>query len=47
MEPWYLARQLENFAAGVRGVPAEDASGHEMRPGGLAREDTKARSTPR
>jgi hypothetical protein len=23
MEPWYLARQLENFAAGVRGVPAE------------------------
>ena len=27
MEPWYLARQLENFAAGVRGVPAEDAPG--------------------
>ena len=22
MEPWYLARQLENFAAGVRGAPA-------------------------
>jgi len=22
MEPWYLARQLENFAAGTRGVPA-------------------------
>ena len=31
MEPWYLARQLENFAAGVRGVPPEDAAGHEMR----------------
>ena len=35
MEPWYLARQLENFAAGVRGTPAEDASGHEMMPVGL------------
>jgi len=32
MEPWYLARQLENFAAGVRGLPAEDAAGHEMAP---------------
>ncbi|MES1263513.1 MAG: c-type cytochrome, partial [Peristeroidobacter soli] len=35
MEPWYLARQLENFAAGIRGTPAEDASGHEMMPVGL------------
>jgi cytochrome c oxidase subunit 2 len=35
MEPWYLARQLENFAAGVRGTPADDASGHEMMPVGL------------
>jgi cytochrome c553 len=34
MEPWYLARQLENFAAGIRGVPPEDAAGHEMRPVG-------------
>jgi cytochrome c oxidase subunit 2 len=34
MEPWYLARQLENFAAGVRGVPADDAGGHEMGPVG-------------
>jgi cytochrome c553 len=34
MEPWYLARQLENFAAGVRGAPADDASGHEMGPVG-------------
>lgn len=35
MEPWYLARQLENFAAGVRGVAGEDAAGHEMGPVGL------------
>ena len=32
VEPWYLARQLENFAAGVRGTPGEDAAGHEMAP---------------
>src|SRR5687767_8131970 len=32
MEPWYLARQLENFASGARGTPAEDAPGHEMGP---------------
>jgi cytochrome c oxidase subunit 2 len=35
MESWYLVRQLENFASGVRGAPADDASGHEMRPVGL------------
>jgi len=35
MEPWYLARQLENFASGARGAPAEDAPGHEMGPVGL------------
>jgi cytochrome c oxidase subunit 2 len=42
MEPWYLSRQLENFAAGVRGVPADDAAGHEMGPVGmrLKQEDT-------
>jgi len=34
MEPWYLARQLENFASGARGVPPEDAAGHEMGPVG-------------
>lgn len=34
MEPWYLTRQLENFAAGLRGVPAADAAGHEMMPVG-------------
>jgi len=35
MEPWYLSRQLENFAAGVRGLPAEDVGGHEMGPVGM------------
>jgi cytochrome c553 len=35
VEPWYLSRQLENFAAGVRGVPADDVGGHEMGPVGL------------
>jgi cytochrome c553 len=35
MEPWYLMRQLENFASGARGTPAEDAPGHEMAPVGL------------
>jgi cytochrome c553 len=34
MESWYLARQLDNFAAGIRGTPAEDAPGHEMAPVG-------------
>jgi cytochrome c553 len=44
MEPWYLARQLENFAAGVRGAPGADAAGHEMRPVAwrLKQEDTLA-----
>jgi len=35
MEPWYLARQLENFAVGARGTPADDVSGHEMGPVGM------------
>ncbi len=35
MEPWYLTRQLENFAAGIRGTPAGDAAGHEMRTVGM------------
>jgi cytochrome c553 len=34
LEGWYLTRQLENFAAGIRGAPAEDAPGHEMMPVG-------------
>ncbi|HLA70724.1 MAG TPA: c-type cytochrome [Steroidobacteraceae bacterium] len=35
VEPWYLSRQLENFAAGIRGVPGDDAAGHEMGPVGM------------
>jgi cytochrome c553 len=35
MEPWYLTRQLDNFASGARGVPADDAAGHEMGPVGM------------
>jgi cytochrome c oxidase subunit II len=35
VEPWYLARQLENFADGLRGMPEADAPGHEMGPVGL------------
>jgi len=35
VEPWYLSRQLENFAAGVRGMPGDDAAGHEMGPVGM------------
>lgn len=35
MEPWYLTRQLENFAAGIRGANEFDAPGHEMMPVGL------------
>jgi cytochrome c553 len=35
MEPWYLTRQLENFAAGIRGTPADDYPGHEMRTVGM------------
>ena len=35
LEPWYLTRQLENFAAGIRGTSGDDASGHEMGPVGL------------
>lgn len=32
VEAWYLKRQLENFAAGIRGTPSGDAPGHEMAP---------------
>jgi cytochrome c553 len=35
MEPWYLMRQLEQFAGGNRGAAADDAAGHEMRTVGL------------
>jgi cytochrome c553 len=42
MEPWYLTRQLENFAAGIRGTQTEDASGHEMMPVGLRLKEEQA-----
>lgn len=32
MEPWYLARQLDNFASGARGKITADEPGHEMGP---------------
>lgn len=35
MEPWYVARQLEAFASGMRGAHEGDAPGQEMRPVGL------------
>jgi cytochrome c oxidase subunit 2 len=35
VEPWYLTRQLENFASGIRGMPGADDSGHEMGPVGM------------
>ena len=35
MEPWYLVRQLDNFASGARGLPPEDTGGHEMGPVGM------------
>jgi cytochrome c553 len=42
MEPWYIARQLESFANGIRGGHPEDRSGQEMQPIGvrLERENT-------
>ncbi|MFO7762579.1 MAG: c-type cytochrome [Wenzhouxiangellaceae bacterium] len=30
--PWYLVRQLENFATGVRGAHPEDTTARQMRP---------------
>ena len=35
MEPWYIARQLEAFASGLRGTNGNDAPGQEMRPIGI------------
>lgn len=35
LEPWYIARQLEAFAAGARGTIPADAPGHEMGPIGM------------
>lgn len=41
LEPWYLRRQLENFSEGVRGAPAEDFPGHEMRVVGIRLKEEK------
>lgn len=35
MEPWYIARQLDSFANGIRGGHPEDRSGQEMKPIGV------------
>lgn len=35
LEPWYIRRQLEAFAAGLRGTHRHDASGLEMAPVGV------------
>jgi cytochrome c oxidase subunit 2 len=35
LEPWYVRRQLEAFAAGIRGTHPSDASGLEMAPVGV------------
>lgn len=39
LEPWYVARQLEAFAAGLRGAHTEDAAGQEMRAIGVRLRD--------
>ncbi|HEY6644048.1 c-type cytochrome [Povalibacter sp.] len=35
LEPWYVRRQLEAFAAGIRGTHPDDVSGLEMTPVGV------------
>ncbi len=37
-EPWYLARQLKNFATGIRGADPRDVFGMQMRPMALTLE---------
>src|SRR5918994_1939435 len=32
LQPWYVQRQLHNFAAGVRGASERDKAGQQMRP---------------
>jgi cytochrome c553 len=34
MEPWYISRQLEAFATGMRGAHPDDMAGQEMQPVG-------------
>jgi len=39
MEDWYIARQLQAFRTGMRGVHPDDAPGHEMQPVGVRLKD--------
>ena len=39
---WYLARQLKNFKAGIRGAHPEDVYGAQMRPMAIALPDEQA-----
>jgi len=39
MEDWYIARQLQAFRTGMRGVHPDDAPGHEMQPVGVRLND--------
>lgn len=41
LEPWYVARQLEAFAAGIRGAHEQDHSGQEMRVVGIRLEQQR------
>jgi cytochrome c553 len=41
-EAWYLARQLKNFKAGVRGAHPSDAFGAQMRPMAMTLDDDAA-----
>jgi cytochrome c oxidase subunit 2 len=47
MELWYIARQLEAFATGMRGAHPDDTAGQEMQPVGarLKSESTLAAAT--
>ena len=40
-EPWYIARQLKNFATGVRGADPRDIFGMQMRPMALTLKDDR------
>ena len=41
-EPWYLARQLKNFKAGIRGADPKDTYGMQMRPMALTLADDQS-----
>ena len=42
LQPWYVQRQLHNFAAGVRGTSERDKAGQQMRPMARALEGPQA-----